>query len=196
MDPLNKKEEIMQRYLELPEDVQNALFAKETSDAIVEIGKKHGLTIDKVGELADETGLVMLGIVPPAAFIKNLVRRLGVEQEKARAIAEDTNQKVFSPVRESLKKIHGIQPETVKPPTPPIAPTIFTETKPTTQSEVKIPIQKMAPPPIKAPESKPPENLPPEIRTMESDRKKIPADQAELPSIFVRKIPRMEMASP
>ncbi len=117
MDQDTKNDEVMKRYLDLPEDVQKTLFAPETSNSILEIGKKHGLTIDKIGELADETGLVMLGITPPSEYIKNLVKRLSVNAEKAKGIAEDINQKVFSPIRESLKKIHGIMP-LPHPPTP------------------------------------------------------------------------------
>ena len=98
----------MERYRDLPEDIQQALFSSATSDAILAIGKKNELAIDKIGELVDETGLVMLGITPPSDYVKNLVNRLSVPQEKAKAIAEEINQKVFQPVRESLKKIHGI----------------------------------------------------------------------------------------
>ncbi|MEK7502843.1 MAG: hypothetical protein AAB556_00165 [Patescibacteria group bacterium] len=112
-----KRQEILDRYLNLPEDLQKALFSPQNSEAIFEIGKKHGLAVDKMGELADETGLVMLGMTKPSEYIKNLSQRLGVEPEKAKAVAEDINQKVFAPIRESLKKIHGISPtaEPVKP---------------------------------------------------------------------------------
>src|SRR3989344_1341243 len=103
-----KQQEIMKRYLDLPEDVQKALFSTKTSDAIFEVGKKHWLAIDKMGELSDETGLVMLGMTRPSEYIRNLEKRLGGEAIKAKEIAEDINQKVFSPIRESLKRIHGI----------------------------------------------------------------------------------------
>src|SRR3989344_1901753 len=103
-----KEQEIIKRYMDIPEDVKKALFATTTSDAIFEVGKKHGLAIDKMGELSDETGLVMLGMTKPSEYIKNLEKRLGVEAIKAKEIAEDINQKVFSPIRESLKRIHGI----------------------------------------------------------------------------------------
>ena len=105
-----KEQEIVKRYTDLPEDVQKSLFSSTTSDAIFEVGKKHGLQIDKMGELADETGLVMLGMTKPSEYIRNLEKRLGVPALKAKEIADDINQKVFSPIRESLKKIHGITP--------------------------------------------------------------------------------------
>ncbi len=116
----DKKNEILNRYQELPEDLQRALVSPNYSDIMTEIGKKFELPIDKVGELADETGLVMLGLTSPSDYVKNLTARLSVPQEKARAIAEEINQKVFQPVRESLKKIHGVVPGAKKPEAPPI----------------------------------------------------------------------------
>src|SRR3989344_1939705 len=86
----NKKmDEVIGRYEGLPEDLQKALFSAQTSDAIFEVGKKHGLAVDKMGELADETGLVMLGMTKPSDYIRNLASRLAVEPEKAKAVAED-----------------------------------------------------------------------------------------------------------
>src|SRR3989344_5085641 len=102
------QKDILERVSELPDDLRKALFARTTTDTIQSIGKNAGLPIDKIGELADETGRVMLGFTSPSDYVKNLVSRLGAPQEKARAIAEEINQKIFQPVRESLKKIHGL----------------------------------------------------------------------------------------
>src|SRR3989338_5172050 len=120
------QKDILERVSDLPENLRKALFAPATAEAIKEAEKKYGLMIDKVGELAQETGRVMLGITPPSEYVKNLTSRLGVAPEKARAIAEEINQKVFQPVRESLKRIHGLgaqKPlptrEDIKPPPKP-----------------------------------------------------------------------------
>ena len=83
----NKIKKIQEQYLGLPEDVQKALFSTKTSDAIFEVGKKHGLIIEKMGELADETGLVMLGMTKPSEYIRNLEKRLEIEVVKAKEIA-------------------------------------------------------------------------------------------------------------
>jgi len=108
MNPTISNDKVLKKFNELPEDLKDALFADEVSSSILEIGKSHGLMLDKVGELSDETGLVMLGITPTSDFIKNLSERLGVAKEKAKAIAEDINQKVFQQVRASLRKVHGL----------------------------------------------------------------------------------------
>ncbi|HBT81760.1 hypothetical protein A2757_03455 [Candidatus Giovannonibacteria bacterium RIFCSPHIGHO2_01_FULL_48_47] len=95
----------------LPKDLQNAISGVDTADAIESIAKKYSLLIDKMGILAEETGLVMLGITHPKDFISNLSQKLGVDRETARKIAEDINQQIFQKVRESLRKIHGIKEE-------------------------------------------------------------------------------------
>ncbi|MDP3934980.1 MAG: hypothetical protein Q8Q46_02080 [Candidatus Giovannonibacteria bacterium] len=188
MDETNKNIEIMERYKDLPEDIQQALFSSATSDAILAIGKKNGLAIDKIGELVDETGLVMLGITSPSDYVKNLVSRLSVTQEKARAIAEEINQKVFQPVRESLKKIHGLAAE--KPTPPPPAPPFVrggAEEKPLPPYEggreglgVKKPLPKredIVPPPKALPKPEIPEPL-------------------LIPPIFVKKFPEPIVSKP
>ena len=108
------REELLKKIKALPKDLQDAFFSDEISEAIIEVGKKHNLRIDKIGELGDETSSVMIGETPPNMYIKNLAARLEVDGEKAKAIAEDINQKVFQPVRNSLKKIHGLATEPSK----------------------------------------------------------------------------------
>src|SRR3989339_560965 len=74
----------------LPKDLQNAISGVDTADAIESIAKKYSLLIDKMGILAEETGLVMLGITHPKDFISNLSQKLGVDRETARKFAENT----------------------------------------------------------------------------------------------------------
>jgi len=68
---------------------------------------EYKLAIDKVGALANESGMVMFGATRPKDFVSNLVSRLGVDKDTANKIASDVNSQVFLKVRESLKKLHG-----------------------------------------------------------------------------------------
>ena len=104
-------QQLREIYLKLPQDLRDALFDVNSSELVRTIGEKHKLTIDKIGELASETGYVMLGTTHPNKFISNLAQRLEVDKTKAKEIAEDVNVQIFKKVRESLKKIHGILPE-------------------------------------------------------------------------------------
>lgn len=97
--------------MKLPKDLKDAIFSVDSAGIIQETGKKYNLMVDKIGELADETGLVMLGLTHPKDFISNLVRRLEIDAATARKIADEINTRVFKKVRDSLKKLHGINDE-------------------------------------------------------------------------------------
>lgn len=111
MDENNKTKLYVEKLAGLPEDVKTAFFSDAVTEVILSIGKTHGLAVDKIGELGDEIGLVMLGITQTGDFIKNLSDRLGVDKEKAKVIAEDVNQKVFQPIKISMRKVHGLPAE-------------------------------------------------------------------------------------
>jgi len=108
------QEQLLKRYKKLPQDVKDAIFSVDTANAIYNIGMRHKLMIDKIGKLAEETGLVMLGLIHPADFIINLSNRLEVDKKTAKKIAEEINREIFAKIRESLKKMHGIIDEAVE----------------------------------------------------------------------------------
>lgn len=101
-------ENIKQYYKKLPERVKEAYSSADITNTLQEIGKKHKLHVDKLGEFIDETGLVMLGVTHPSEYIGNIKKRLGVDSEQARAVAQDVNEQIFKPIREELKKVHNI----------------------------------------------------------------------------------------
>src|SRR3989344_3825390 len=103
------EEQIAQMYDNLPEDLNEAVFSVDMSEVVEKIGRGHQLSIDKIGDLANETGMVMLGVTHPNEFIGNLADRLEVDKEKARAIGGEINEQIFKKVRESLRKIHNMR---------------------------------------------------------------------------------------
>ena len=115
MDILTE-EQILEKYEQLPEDLKEAIFSVEMTEAIKGIGAKYKLAIDKIGALANESGMVMFGATRPKDFVSNLMSRLGIDKDTAEKIASDVNSQVFLKVRESLKKLHG--GEEVEVPTP------------------------------------------------------------------------------
>src|SRR3989344_899221 len=101
----------------LPDDVQKAIASVAVTKQIQAIGQKHQLHVDTVGALLDETQRVMRGETHPKDYIRNLTKRLSIQDTKAKEIAVDINEQIFRPVRESLKKIHKIGEETSAEPT-------------------------------------------------------------------------------
>lgn len=112
------QEQIVEKYYSLPQDLRTAMASVESAKIIQQIEKKHKLNIAQAGELASETGFVLMGLTRPENFIRNLSERLEVATQKAKEIALDVNAQIFSRVKESLKKLHGIGQESAAPPLP------------------------------------------------------------------------------
>lgn len=103
------EEQITQMYENLPEDLKDAIFGLEMNEIVEKIGRENHLNIEQIGDLANETGMVMLGVTHPNEFIANLAERLETDKEKVRAIAQEINEQIFKKVRDSLRKIHNIR---------------------------------------------------------------------------------------
>lgn len=102
------QEELLKKYEELPEDLKKAMYSASTAEIIYELGKKYGLNIEETGDLTTEVAKIILGLDHPKNFISTLIDILGVPKEKAIEIAQDVNHQIFFPIREELKKLHGI----------------------------------------------------------------------------------------
>ncbi|MCE9629044.1 MAG: hypothetical protein K8Q91_03565 [Candidatus Vogelbacteria bacterium] len=98
-----------EKFERLPEDVRGAIFAVETTDVIANIQKKFKLHVDQTGKLAEEVGLVMLGFSKPNEFVGKITKNLQVTQITAVEITKDINDKIFNPIKESLKQIHNLE---------------------------------------------------------------------------------------
>lgn len=98
-------EEISEAYKRLPDDIKEAINHLEPEGLLSQIGRKHGLQVDQLGELADATALVMIGLEPMAGFIPSLTDRLKLPAEKVRAIADEVNTEIFIKIRESLQAL-------------------------------------------------------------------------------------------
>jgi len=108
------EKELQTRFNKLPYTLKTALRNVDSAKRVVDIGRKYALHVDKLGELAEETGLVILGITHPNQFLIRLTHRLGMSEEKARAIAEEINNEIFLKIREALKQVSG-EPVTARP---------------------------------------------------------------------------------
>lgn len=99
------EEQLNQAFERLPEDIQSAIADAATEKRVAAIGERHNLHVDQIGKLADETGLVMLGLDHPDKFVSNLIKRLGVSPAEAETIAGEINAEVFAGLRQSIKRL-------------------------------------------------------------------------------------------
>lgn len=105
-----KQKRLLDIYEELPQEVREAIFSVNTADTIMKIGRENKLTTEKIGILADEAGLLMLGVTHPNNFISNLDKRLQIDKETTRKVAHAVNEQIFAKIRESLRMIHNQVP--------------------------------------------------------------------------------------
>lgn len=154
------KEQLHTLYKNLPQDIREVYSSEETTNTLEAIGKKHNLHVDMLGELVSETGYVLVGATRPENYVENLTKRLAVEKEKARAIADDVNKEVFQSIRESLKKIHELKKKDRVSTPQKDAGVVKTEEeysvpRPTRGRERKLPIKRSAEEPKKITQKEP-----------------------------------------
>ncbi len=104
-----KKEELEEQFKKLPEVLKDALLSVEGADKLYEIGKKFGLTTEKRGAAAGETGLVIMGLTKPREFVQALASTLIVDADTAKKIASEINHQIFYPLREALRSAHQVE---------------------------------------------------------------------------------------
>jgi len=113
------KDELYEKFKNLPEDIRESFLSIDTYDTIKKIVDKYKLHIDQSGKLSEEIGFVMLGITRPDDFLDNLQDKLGISLETAGEITKDINVSIFFPIRESLEEInsqHTLQHQNEKAP--------------------------------------------------------------------------------
>jgi hypothetical protein len=131
METQNTQELIAQRMQELPEDVRAAIQSAELDTTLQKIGGAHGLHIDQIATLIDETILVMLGFEPMDTFSARLAESFKISSDEAGKLSQDINAQVFLAIRESLKQFAAAkQTAPAVVPTAPAPATAATPTKP------------------------------------------------------------------
>lgn len=131
-------EQFWKLYENLPKELKDALFSGETGNNIYEICKKNGIA-EKLEDIVDLVGAVLVGVLLPDNFQKILEEELRIEDEVAKKVTHEINRFIFFPVKNSLAEMHKIE---VAPPEQPVG------TKP-------VGMQKTAPSETPAPEEKP-----------------------------------------
>jgi len=92
----------------LPNDIQEVLDSYETILFLKQIEKKYNLGREQTKELSAEIGTLMLGATSPQHFIPNIKESMEISEDMAKAIASEINEKIFRPIKESLKDLHSL----------------------------------------------------------------------------------------
>lgn len=94
-----------QLYEQLPEDLKDAIFSGRTADINWDLSLKYD--IDKISTFASLVGEVLLGILPPDKFEREIRNKLGLKPEISEALSRDVERLIFAPVSQSLDRLYG-----------------------------------------------------------------------------------------
>src|SRR3989344_4601134 len=108
MRPLDEKE-IQEKFGKLPQVLKDAAQSEATLLVIKEIADASLFNEQARIELENKTLAVILGLIHPKDFIREIRKIDGIEYTShAVAIAQEINRRIFRPVRDELRKLHGI----------------------------------------------------------------------------------------
>lgn len=98
------KEEIWKLYEKLPHTLKEAIFGEDTADNVWNICERNN--VDQVSEVARLVGNVLLGILPPSEFQKNLEEELKLAPEVSKKVFQEIHRQIFYPVQIELSKLY------------------------------------------------------------------------------------------
>ncbi|MGC9602431.1 MAG: hypothetical protein ABSE76_01670 [Minisyncoccia bacterium] len=88
----------------LPPEVKALLYSPQMDAVIQQIGTKHQLHIDQIGELESEVAAAMIGISQLQELPQNISDTLEVDMTKSNAIVADINLLLLDKIRDAMKK--------------------------------------------------------------------------------------------
>lgn len=168
--------QLKEMFKKLPQKVREAIFAEETANTMQAIGNQFALHIDQVGIVADEAGLVMLGVTPRSQFAPMIQKRARLTPEVASKISSEVETRVFKPIQEHLRGESVIDDTIETLPSPEqrtaLTPTEKPYTPPPAANAVPQAPKPLSPPtPPAIPISREPMTIPqqPEVGALKSD---------------------------
>ena len=102
---LEFKKKIEERFKEIPEVLASAIKASNWESIVFDIGRRHSLHVDDIGDIQNELILVLTGIVHPDEFRRIVIEEIGVPEDKADVIIDELNTQINQKIKESLKAI-------------------------------------------------------------------------------------------
>ena len=117
-------ERFWELYKNLPQELKNVLFAEETGNYVYEICEKNEIK-EKMGQIVDYVGQVLIGVLPPENFQKTLEKEVELPSETAKKVTQEIHRLIFYPVKPCLEELYRVEitgaPVSSKPETPPPA---------------------------------------------------------------------------
>lgn len=151
----------LDRIEELPEEIQDFLFAPETIDTIRNIAAEFDLDLEtKVPVISDIVADIAFGVIPLKNLSLEFRQKLNLDESGVKRMTDEINQRLFSRIRSSLE---GMQTKyaisiPTPPPPPPAPPPKATEyqSPPLAKEQPLISVPKPETFEVRKPEAPPP----------------------------------------
>lgn len=97
------KEQVLAAYNSAPDFVRAVFNDEKTTQVVIELRARFQLHVDNAGLLGKGVGHMLLGLISPDEFFKDLIEAK-IPEKDAREIMTEINQKIFVPLREEMRK--------------------------------------------------------------------------------------------
>ena len=87
---------------QLPSETLKAIDSVDWRSTIYDMVDSKKYNIEQLGDLELETELVLCGLTLPEDYPKELEKRMGVPEERARELVKTMNEKVFKKIRDKM----------------------------------------------------------------------------------------------
>lgn len=101
---IHTPEEINTALTKIPDELREAVFAPETNEKVLAIGRRYGLNIEQSDILMTNVRLVMIGILSPEDFKRELAANLNLPTEAVEKITTDVSIEIVQDALASLRK--------------------------------------------------------------------------------------------
>lgn len=98
------KQQLQQRFQELPSVVQSAILSVKVEDRLRGLANTHKLHLDQWEILENEVMLTLLGFQIIEDLEKNIQQQVQVSTNLAHTLAEAANREIFEPIRQELER--------------------------------------------------------------------------------------------
>jgi hypothetical protein len=93
-----------QRFIGMPQNVQDAIARSNWKEILFGIATKYKLTIEQIGFLEEITAKVMLNVIHPDNYEKEVTNKITIPKEEIPLLVGEVNQEILLKIRELLKE--------------------------------------------------------------------------------------------
>jgi hypothetical protein len=109
------KEQAQNRFVLLPEPLQDAVFSIQNAEIISAIGQQYFIPEERMGDMASVVGWVLLGFLHPEDIKDELAEKLSIPKKTAEDISGSLNAKIFKALNPDLDKSYAPVPHEEEP---------------------------------------------------------------------------------